>query len=139
MRTKILIIAIIILITLTGCNTNKLECTKEQNSATIKINATFNKENNNIETLKFNQKTIYDKFNAYIDLHYYELKESYSSLDNINGITYDVKENKNDITINLNVDYNKLPNINNILIPIDKNSNIEIAKQKLINNGYTCK
>ena len=138
MKIKTIIIASLIILVLTGCSNNKLKCTQKSNSTTTNIIATFSKEGK-INTLEFDRKTIYDKFDAYIDIHYYDLKEQYTSLDNIKGITYEVKENKNDITTKLNINYNELPNIDNRLIPIKRNETIEIAKEKLINEGYICK
>lgn len=137
-RIKVVVLFLVTLLLITGCSSNSLKCTKEENNKTSKITVTFNK-NNSIKTLNLIEKITYDKLDAHIDLEYYELKEKYSILDNLNGVTYKIKENKNDITITLNVDYTLLENDNYSLITISKNTDKTTTETNLNSIGYTCK
>lgn len=133
-KIKVLILLITIII-LSGCS-KKLTCTYQSDIDNNKAVIEFKDEK--IISLKEENKKTFDSLDAHIDLYNEEQLETYKILDNIEGVTYDVKEKKNDVITTINVDYN-IYNLNNNLIKINK----EMTRDQVINIyqslGYSCK
>ena len=129
-----LIIPFLLVITLSACSSTKLKCTIKNNELDSKYVITF--KNNKFSSLSLKEKRIYDSLDAIIDLDYYELVNKYEELD-YKGVDYDIKENKNDISITLNTKEGKYKN--NSIIPITENMTMDDARSALTALGYTCK
>lgn len=133
-KIKVIILLIGIII-LSGCS-KKLTCTYQSETDNNKIVINF-KEDKVISVKEENKKT-FDSLDAHIDLYNEEQIETYKVLDNINGVTYDVKEKKNDVITTVNVDY-EIYNSNNNLIKINKDMTYDNIINLYQSNGYSCK
>lgn len=133
---KLLLLFLLILATC-GCG-NKLICTKETTGEINHLNITFKKAKP--ENLKWQRTIIFASDDAYIDMSYLELQEYYSQLDNIQGLTYEVKEkDKNDrIIVTIDIDFNIYKENNTFSLPISLD-NLKTNKTNLENSGYKCK
>lgn len=133
------IILILTLIFLTGCEKTTLKCTRKKDNKEDTIILKFDKENTTIKNMDFDEKIVYNKLDAHIDLDYYDIKDTYTTFDNLKGITYEVNKNQNDIKIKLNIDFTLTDDDNIPLFTISKNMTKNDAKINLENQGYTCK
>lgn len=137
-KRKLLCVIMIMLFLLTGCSSKTVRCIKEENNTKTTIKLKFD-NNNIIESMSQYQIKKYDRYDAHIELDYYDLKEKYQKLDNIKGIKYDLKENKFDITINLDIDYKKLENDDSSLILVELYSDKDYTVNRLVNDNFTCR
>lgn len=138
-KIKLLCIIVIILFLFTGCSSRTVRCVKEENNTKTTIKLKFD-DDYIIKSISQLQVKKYDRYDAHIELDYYDLKARYQELDNVDGIKYDLKENKFDITINLDIDYTKLKNDDNSLILVELYSNKDYIINRLINNNdFICK
>ena len=134
MKNIKIIIPLILVVLLTACSSNKLKCTIKNNELNSKYVITY--KDNKLSSLSFKEKKIYNSLDATIDLDYYELVNKYQELDSKN-INYDIKENKNDITIKINAEEGSYKN-NNIL-SIKEDTTMDEARSILTALGYVCK
>ncbi len=130
---KFMLITFIILFSC-GCS-NKLECEKQEENILEKVSISFKDNKPSLATYEI--KYTYDSLDAYIDMKLLELQEEYAIYDNIKGLTYNIKENDNDLIVKINLDYTIYNNSRNE-IPIIIND-IENNKINLNNLGFKCK
>ena len=133
-KIYLLLIAFIIVLT-TACSSNKLVCKIKNDELNSKYVITF--EGDIVKSYTMSHKKIYQSLDALIELDYYQLLDTYSTLDNVDKFSYKIKENKNDITITIDakeINYEK----NNNLV-INKGMTKDQIKNELESSGYVCK
>ncbi len=137
MKFKYIIMIILLILITSGCS-KSLNCTKENKDKEETLKITF--VNNKPSTLKWNITFLFSNTDAYIDMSYLEKEQNYSNFDNIEGIKYTLKkqEHKNNIILDVLVDYSIYNNDSIIEIPVIINS-LENNKTYLENQGYICK
>ena len=76
---------------------------------------------------------MYDKEDAYIDMAYKELEDRYQNYDNINGVKYKIKQNYDNIVVNLEIEVNDDTKSVNFYLPFSLNDDINSITQKISN------
>ena len=76
---------------------------------------------------------LYDKEDAYIDMAYKELEDRYQNYDNINGVKYKIKQNYDNIVVNLEIEVNDDTKSVNFYLPFSLNDDINSITQKISN------
>ena len=70
---------------------------------------------------------------AYIDMAYKELEDRYQNYDNINGVKYKIKQNYDNIVVNLEIEVNDDTKSVNFYLPFSLNDEINSITQKISN------
>ena len=91
------------------------------------------KENVKLDKIIVNYIYLYDKEDAYIDMAYKELEDRYQNYDNINGVKYKIKQNYDNIVVNLEIEVNDDTKSVNFYLPFSLNDDINSITQKISN------
>ncbi len=134
MKKKYLILIIFfITIILCGCNNNNKTCETQNGNVKTTYTFKYNKDTFKIDKVSVNYIYTYDKEDAYIDMAYMELESRYHNYDNINGVKYKIKQNYDNIVINLEIEVNDNNKNVNFYLPFSLNDDINSITQKISN------
>lgn len=119
-----------------GCSkANNYSCSRQEDN--IRTDLLINAKNDEINTLNITYTYSYEDDDAYIDMKKKELEEEFSIYNDIDDISYKIKENYSDIVVTVKI--NKNADIKyNFNLPFYRNDNIDLIFTNLLNNGYTC-
>lgn len=136
------LLSIIALILLTGCDKNKLTCTKKEEANNFTFESkyvfTFNKESIKKATMSSTGTLLGDYNNEDAIADYATTAESAATQYNsVEGITAKVNTNKNKVTLNVDIDPAKLSSEDKVEYGVDMNKD-DLTKE-LEGLGYTCK
>lgn len=140
-KLKILVIVLLLAILTTGCDKNKLICTKNTNLDGVKTDYKYEIKFDHNKPLsgKFNIKMIFDDESVkYIDLTYKDLKQRYN-LNEENGIKIKKTQTENTINFRIDVDFEKVNEFDKLEINIKNNQNLNDIKMYLEDMNYKCK
>ena len=141
---KKILLFIIVLLTITGCNRNKtLKCSKDISENEIKMHQTSNMSyvNDKLETIDISiLVTIPDSYKAYMESSINNFKEQYSKLYEGNShITFSVnKKNDSEIVIDVSADYKNMTEEEKKKLDFNSSDDYDINKKQLIQSGYQC-
>lgn len=134
MKKKYLILTIFfIIIILCGCSSNNKVCKVEKNNIKTTYTFKYNKNTLKLDKVIVNYIYLYDKEDAYIDMAYKELEDRYQNYDNINGVKYKIKQNYDNIVVNLEIEVNDDTKSVNFYLPFSLNEDINSITQKISN------
>lgn len=138
------LVLIMTLFLLTGCQNEKLECSKTSKGTdnlnmveTMNLTFKFNEVTNMSIKSKIN---IYGKYVNYVDDLEIMLKEQYKDLQNKKGISFKTEKEKTAISIKINANIKKMDEeAKKELSIINTKKSKEKTKEELENQGYKCK
>ena len=136
MKKSEFILLILLVFLFSGCS-KKITCIKESEDVKSVVDMKF-KDDIISKSITIDEK-FFNEDDAYIEMYYYEQKNTYSPLDDIEGVKYKIKENKSSITTKLEVDFDTLVKNNSNLIKLTPGTNINAANSIYTGLGYVCK
>lgn len=138
---KKLTLFVLISILLTGCSSKTLTCTKTEEKdpgATVKKQVIVF-ENNKLKNMEVNMDLkLNDSYQDYSSMIKKSFEKSFEEYKNKKGITLNIQEKSNVITVNIKADYNKLNDESKKLMKITDTS-YKSVKKSVQKDGYTCK
>ena len=136
MKKSKIILLILLVFLFSGCS-KKLNCVKESENIKSVVNMKF--KDNIISKSITTDERFFDDSDAYIEMYYYEQKNTYSTLDDIEGVKYKIKENKSSVTTKLEVDFDDLIVSSSNLITLVPETSYNVANSIYTRLGYVCK
>lgn len=141
-KTKFMAIFLFSILLLTGCDSKKLSCTKEDDmdsgKATEKQSFTF--ENNKMSLYEAEMViTLNEDYKDYADLLLESLESPFEEFKDKNGITYKTSKKDDKISINISAEYNKIDEDTKKSLGILENPSFDKTKKSLEDEGYKCK
>lgn len=126
---------------LTGCGTKTLTCTKTStdDGMETKENIKVNFKNDKPSTAEMNMKMSFDEDSkSYMGMFYGILESTFANYEQ-EGLTIETDKTDDEITVKMNVDFNKVESTDELDFDIEADEDFESVKEDLESDGYKCK
>lgn len=142
MKKLKLIMILSILFVLTGCSSQSLSCTKEEDTDYGKNSEKqeFSFNSNKIASYSAQMSIkLNEDYDDYADVLLDSLESPFKDYKDKDGIEYVTSKKDDVISIKFSGDYSKMDDETKDSLGIDKNASYDVIKKSLEDDGYNCK